>query len=239
MISAKTITGVVQLNEFGIVDRTGLGDLERVKAILKRYNHDKGSVLAILSELKKELGNIPEDIIEYVGKELDIPVSRLCSSIEEEAQKTGTCTEEGIAYYPRCRDCDELLAKTPFTDLNTVVITTLWCPKCGKENTFYIDLERMFRPKNKWCPTCQKFSRNYNSDHQCIKCGDEVYRTKSRNNKTPVIEFYPRCPDCRKVLTQKPYTDINTVTVAEFYCSDCDKNHWLYIDLEKIYERSR
>jgi hypothetical protein len=233
MNSAGTTIGIIQLDEMGIVEGTGLGDLEKVKAILKKHGYKKEAMVTILLELKEELGSVPEDILEFVGKELDVPVERLCSSLEEGEE--GVCVEEGVTYYPRCRDCDALLTEKPFTDTDTVIITTLWCPKCGKENSFYIDLERMFRPKNKWCPNCRKFSRNYTQDHTCVKCGTEVYRTKSRTDTSPAVEFYPRCPDCRKVLTQKPYTDINTVTVAEFYCSNCDKNHWFYIDLEKIY----
>jgi len=234
MASADVATGIVRLDKLNIVEETTAADLKKVEAILEKFSNDSGAVVAILHEIKEELGNLPEEAIEFVGNKIGIPVSRLCSSIE--AEEEGVCTEEGIAFYPRCRECEALLTKTPFTDLNTVFVTTLFCPKCGKENTFYIDLERMFRPKNKWCTTCQKFTRNYNHNHECPRCGDEVFRTKSRTDTTPIVEYYPRCPDCRKVLTQKPFTDINTVTVAEFYCADCDKNHWLYIDVGQIYK---
>lgn len=113
------------------------------------------------------------------------------------------------------------------------------CPKCGKDHWFYIDLEKMFRRKNKWCPRCGIFTRNYTDNNECSVCGGEVYRTKSRTNRERAIEYYPKCPDCGKVLIDKPFTDINTVCMVEVYCPDCDKHHWLYIDMERMFKSDK
>jgi Zn finger protein HypA/HybF involved in hydrogenase expression len=233
MTSAGTVAGIVRLDELGIDERMEPMDLERTKAVLKRFDLKKAEVVEVLKAVRDELGHLPEEVLGYIGKVMDVPVAKLCSSLEEE--EDAVCTEDGIAFYPKCRECKTKLTNKPFTDMNRVYVTTLYCPECGKENTFYIDLERMYRPKNRWCKVCNKYTREYNHNHECSKCGTEVYRTKNRTDKTPAVEYYPRCPDCRRILTQNPYTEIDTVTVAEFYCPDCDKNHWLYIDLEKIY----
>ena len=47
-------------------------------------------------------------------------------------------------YYPECRDCGTRLTDTPFTDMNMAFVRTYICPVCGLENTFYIDLGRMY-----------------------------------------------------------------------------------------------
>jgi len=229
--------GVVYLDRIGIIGETKLVGLKKVEEIVDRYKADKKALPSILADIQAEYGWIPENALEYVAQELNIPISKLYDRVKKEEPRV--CMEDGIEYYPECKKCGTVLTKEPFTDINTVTVRSFWCPECGEENWFYIDLERMFRNKNRWCPVCEKFTRDYTDDHECPCCGGEVYRTKTRTNKERAIEYYPRCPDCRKIISKKPFTDLSTVTVVELYCSACDKSHWLYIDLERIYEREK
>ena len=47
-------------------------------------------------------------------------------------------------YYPTCRKCGYRLTDEPFTDPEVVCVRTYTCDNCGEENTFYIDLYKMF-----------------------------------------------------------------------------------------------
>ncbi len=238
------MTGVVNLNEYGIVEETKEIDLEKIQTIIDKYKGKRDPLLLIIYDIRAEYHCLPENALEYVAEKLAIPINKLFAKMDEELAipeaKTGECIEEpegkpDLQYYPQCRDCGMQLTDTPFTDIDTVAVTSFYCPKCQKEEWFYIDLEKIFRKKNKWCPNCCIYTREYNDDLECPKCGGEVFRTQSKSCKEKAVEYYPRCPDCNKVLYQNPFCDINTVSVIGVYCPDCDKNHWLYIDLTKMF----
>ncbi len=234
------VLGVVHLDEIGVVGKTKLIGLGKIEAIVDKYKKEKSSLTSILSKIQKEYGWIPENVLEYVAERLSIPISKLHDTMEDtEKEERFRVPKYGVLeYYPQCPDCGTHLTNIPFTDVETVVVTSFECNNCGKTHWFYIDLEKIFRRKNKWCPQCSIFTRNYTDNNECPICGSEVYRTKSRTIKERV-EYYPRCPDCGKVLTNKPFTDVDTVCIAEGYCSGCDKHHWLYIDLERMFKSDK
>lgn len=240
MLSKKEFetSGVVHLDEIGVVGKTKLVGLGKIETILEKHKKDKDSLPTILADIQAEYGWIPENALEFVAKSLNIPINKLYDTLKnketEERLQTG---KYGILeYYPQCPDCESYLTNIPFKDTETVVMTSFECNKCGKNHWFYIDLEKIFRRKNKWCPQCSIFTRNYTANNECPVCGSEVYRTKSRINKDRATEYYPKCPDCGKVLTDTPFTDIDTVCIVEDYCPDCDKNHWQFIDLQRMFK---
>jgi hypothetical protein len=237
------VTGVVNLNEYGIVGEPKEIDLAKIQAIIDKYKGKRDALLLIIHDIRAEYHCLPEKALEFVAEQLSIPVNKLVRKLDEEAAESEKELgpqpgKPALEYYPRCRDCGLVLTDKPFTDMDTVAMTSLYCPKCRKEEWFYIDLEKIFRRKNMWCPTCCIYTREYNDDHECPNCGGEVFRTQSKACKDRAVEYYPRCPDCNKVLSQDPFCDINTVSVVEIYCPDCNKTHWLYVDLQKMYKNN-
>ncbi len=233
------ITGVVNLNEYGIVTEPKDIDFDKIKSIIEKYKGKRDALLLIIHDIRTEYKCLPQKALEFVAEELAIPINKLYHKIDEEAAETAS-KDDGtkLEYYPRCRDCGTQLTDTPFTDPDTVAVTSFYCPKCNKEEWFYIDLEKIFRRKNMWCPECCIYIREYNDNHECPNCGGEVFRTQSKACKDRAVEYYPRCPDCGKVLSQDPFCDINTVSVLDIYCPDCNKQQWLYIDLTKMYKNN-
>ena len=237
------MTGVVNLNEYGIEAEKEV-DLEKIKAIVEKYKGKRDALILIIHDIRAEYHCLPEKALEYVAEQLAIPVNKLFQKMDQECAEAEVKEGEtkpgksDLEYYPQCRECGTQLTNTPFTDMDTVAVTSFHCPKCNKEEWFYIDLEKIFRRKNMWCPTCCIFTREYNNDHECPNCGGEVFRTKSKSCKDRAVEYYPRCPDCGKVLNQNPLCDINTVSVLGVYCPDCQKTHWLYVDLQKMFKEN-
>ncbi len=212
------VEGMVHLDEIGIVEKTKFADLEKIHSFIDKRNGEKSLLIPILFDIEAEYDCLPENALEYVAKRLGIQISELSSTIKRKKEAGIRAGKfDTPEYYPQCPDCGTRLTDIPFTDVNTVVVKSFMCPKCGKDHWFYIDLEKMFRRKNKWCPTCGIFTRNYTDNNERSVCGGEVYRTKSRTNKERAIEYYPKCPDC-------------------------DKHHWLYIDMDrcsKVIRRER
>jgi phage FluMu protein Com len=236
------LSGVVHLNEYGIVAEPKEIDLEKLQAIVDKYQGKRDALLLIIHDIRAEHQCLPTKALEFVAEKLSIPINKIYHVMDEsaagaelEAEKTGAPT---IEYYPQCRDCGTRLTDTPFTDFDTVAVTSFFCPKCNKEEWFYIDLEKISRKKNMWCPTCCIFTREYNPDHECPNCGGEVFRTQSKSCKDRAVEYYPRCPECNKVLSQDPLCDVNTVSVIDIYCPHCEKSQWLYVDLSKMYKNA-
>ncbi len=239
------IEGVLNLNEFGLVSDKKEIDIGKIQAIIDKYKGKRDALIFIIYDIRALYQCLPQEALEYVAEKLAIPINKLYRKIDEKLAGAETETEcldlpgkPKLEYYPRCRDCGMQLADEPFTDIDTVVMTSYYCPKCKKEEFFYIDLEKIFRRKNMWCPTCCIYTREYTDDHECPNCGGEVFRTVSKSCKDRAIEYYPRCPDCNKVLSHDPLCDINTVSVLELFCDDCGKHQWLYIDLQKLYKNS-
>ena len=238
------MTGIVNLNEYGIVGEPKEIDLEKIQTIIDKYNGKRDALLLIIHDIRSEYQCLPEKALEYVADKLSIPMNKLFHKIDEESAAGGACVDTEAAekskfeYYQQCRSCGTQLTNTPFTDMDTVAVTSFHCPKCNKEEWFYIDLEKIFRRKNMWCPTCCIYTREYNDDHECPNCKGEVFRTQSKSCKDRAVEYYPRCPDCNKVLSQNPFCDANTISVIGLYCPDCEKNHWLYVDLQKMFKNS-
>jgi len=235
MSNGVEITGVVNLNEYGIAKKPKEIDLAKIQEIIDKYKGKRDALLLIIHDIRAEYQSLPQKALEYVAEKLSIPVNKLVHKIDEKA----AALEPGkpkLEYYPRCRDCGMQLTNEPFTDTDTVVMRSFYCPKCAKEEWYYIDLEKIFRRKNMWCPNCCIYTREYNDDHECPNCGGEVFRTQSKSCKDRAVEYYPRCPDCGKVLNHDPFCDINTVSVLELYCPDCNKSQWLYIDLQKMFK---
>ena len=48
---------------------------KRCQEILDRYHNDKGNVTTILQDMQETFGYIPEDEVEWISKELNIPSS--------------------------------------------------------------------------------------------------------------------------------------------------------------------
>ena len=205
---------------------------------MEKHKKEKDSLTSILADIQTEYGWIPENALELVAERLSIPITKLYDTLrdKEKGERIQARTQGTLKYYPQCPDCQAYLTNIPFTDTETVVMAPFECNKCGKTHWLYIDLEKIFRRKNKWCPQCNLFTRNYTPNNECPVCGSDVYRTKSRINKERATEYYPKCPDCGKVLTDTPLTDINTVCIIEDYCPDCDKHHWQFIDLERMFK---
>lgn len=226
------VKGVVNLEEIGKIEDKKSADQEILDIIIDKYECEKDALISILIEVEKEYNCLPENALEYVAERLDMPISKVKSKAKQR-KKAG---KMAVEYYPTCSECGTRLTDEPFTDRDTVVMQSFTCPKCEKEQWVYIDLEKLSRRKNKWCPKCRIYTRNYTDDLKCPICGSEVYRTKSRTNKERAVEYYPRCPECDKVLTSQPFTDIETVCMVELYCPECDKSHWCYINLEKMFK---
>jgi NADH-quinone oxidoreductase subunit E len=52
---------------------------QRVSAILNKYQADPGAVIAILQDIQEEFSYLPKNVLMFVSRELDIPLSRVLS----------------------------------------------------------------------------------------------------------------------------------------------------------------
>lgn len=50
---------------------------EKIREIISRYGADKGFLVPILQDVQKELHYLPEDALELVAQQLEIPASRI------------------------------------------------------------------------------------------------------------------------------------------------------------------
>lgn len=54
-------------------------DTAKVDAIIKKYNGDATSLLAIMQDVQEEANYLPRDAVDHIAKKLEIPVSRIYS----------------------------------------------------------------------------------------------------------------------------------------------------------------
>jgi len=52
-------------------------NLARIDPILKRYDYKDSSLIAMLQDVQEEVNYLPKEVLEYVAKELDIPLTRV------------------------------------------------------------------------------------------------------------------------------------------------------------------
>lgn len=52
-------------------------DAGRVKAILKRYDYQDSSLVAMLQDLQAEMNYLPQEVLQYVAEKLGIPLTRI------------------------------------------------------------------------------------------------------------------------------------------------------------------
>ncbi|MBL7075379.1 NAD(P)H-dependent oxidoreductase subunit E [candidate division KSB1 bacterium] len=53
--------------------------VEKVFEIIEEYNHDPGAIFEVLIDIQNEFSYLPEEGLEKVSRELEIPLSRLYS----------------------------------------------------------------------------------------------------------------------------------------------------------------
>jgi NADH:ubiquinone oxidoreductase subunit E len=51
-------------------------DAQLVDTILRRHPQDPSSIIQVLLDIQHELYYLPRDVLEYVSKQLDVPISR-------------------------------------------------------------------------------------------------------------------------------------------------------------------
>ena len=52
-------------------------DVGRVESILKRYDYQDSSLVAVLQDLQTEMNYLPEDALKYIAEKLGIPLTRV------------------------------------------------------------------------------------------------------------------------------------------------------------------
>ncbi len=52
-------------------------DVGRVEAILRRYDYQDASLVAMLQDMQAEMNYLPKEALEYTAEKLDIPVTRV------------------------------------------------------------------------------------------------------------------------------------------------------------------
>ena len=54
-------------------------DMERLPALIEKYQNESGTVIGLLQDIHEEYGYLPEDILEQTAKDIDVPLSTLYS----------------------------------------------------------------------------------------------------------------------------------------------------------------
>jgi len=52
-------------------------DVGRVESILKRYDYEDSSLVAMLQDMQAEMSYLPEEALEYLAEKLEIPLTRI------------------------------------------------------------------------------------------------------------------------------------------------------------------
>jgi NADH-quinone oxidoreductase subunit E len=51
-------------------------DVQVIDTILRRHPQEPGSIIQVLLDIQNELYYLPRDVLDYVSKQLDVPISR-------------------------------------------------------------------------------------------------------------------------------------------------------------------